>query len=169
MRKHLCLVANRMFQIWWPLECSMFGYLWKEKGKYFFHLPSLFIPKRLYLDFFSLIYRVLFYHGFLMLFCHFPSFSLTYKLHSCILMYQAFHTLIVKLILIKDFSFFWIPSVAHDDVLWASNHINEQIIALEGVPIWHWLNTLVMKISNHEKCTLLSKSNLLERGIIEFL
>jgi len=27
------LLANGRFQAWWPLECSMFGCLWKEKER----------------------------------------------------------------------------------------------------------------------------------------
>jgi hypothetical protein len=39
-----CLVAFGMFHAWWPLECSMLGSLWKEKGKHPFHLFPFFTP-----------------------------------------------------------------------------------------------------------------------------
>jgi hypothetical protein len=41
------LVANGRFQTWCPLECSMFGCLWKEKEKHHFHFFPLFTPKDL--------------------------------------------------------------------------------------------------------------------------
>jgi len=61
------LVALEMFQVWWPMDCSkfgglwrenkkhfrlgvdgktsLFGGLWKEKKKHHFHLLSVFTPK----------------------------------------------------------------------------------------------------------------------------
>jgi hypothetical protein len=67
-----------------------------------FHFP----PNKFYLNIFSIGFKILLYHGSRPLLYVFPSFSLTYKLQSRILMYQFFHTLIAKLILIKDFFFF---------------------------------------------------------------
>jgi hypothetical protein len=78
---------------------------WSLKGEgetSFFHFPL----QQFYLNlFFSIDLKVLFYHGSRPLLYTFFSFSLTYKLQPRILMYQIFHTFIVKLILIED-SFF---------------------------------------------------------------
>jgi hypothetical protein len=49
----------------------------------FFHFP----PNKIYLIFFPIDFKVLFYHGFRPLFYIFPSFSLTYKLQSHISMF----------------------------------------------------------------------------------
>jgi hypothetical protein len=73
--KHFCLVAKRRFQVWWPLECSMFGCLWKEKGKHPFHLLPLFTPKDFTSTFFSLILRFFFtmvLDHYVTFFLHFP-------------------------------------------------------------------------------------------------
>jgi hypothetical protein len=86
-----------MFHAWWPLE---------GKGETSFSPTSPFHLKRFYLNIFSIDFRVLLYHGYKPLLCIFHSFSLIYKLHSRISMYQVFHTFIIKLILIKDFLFF---------------------------------------------------------------
>ncbi len=88
------LVANGRFQAWWPLG-------WK--GKTSFSFPSIFHPIRFYLNFFSIDFCILLYHGSRPLFCFLPSFSLTYKLQSRISKYQIFHTFITKSILNKSF------------------------------------------------------------------
>jgi hypothetical protein len=105
------LVGNERFQVWWPLkwiQCleangeasylvanGMF-HAWlplQGKGEASFLPPSTFYPIRFYLNlFFNIDFRVLFYHGFKPLLHIFPSFSLTYKLQSCISKYQVFHT-----------------------------------------------------------------------------
>jgi hypothetical protein len=120
------LVALRRFQAWWPLE-------WE--GKASFSPPSTFHPIIFYLNIFSIDFRVLFFYGSRLLFCIFPSFSLTYKLQSHISRYKVFHTLIAKLILIKDFfSFPWIHGVVHNYVLQASSHTNEWRITPRVIP-----------------------------------
>jgi hypothetical protein len=88
------LVALGRFQAWWPLE---------GEGKTSFSPPSTFHPIGFYLNIFFIDFRILFNHGFRSLLHIFPSFSLNYKLQSCISRYQIFHTLITKLILTKDF------------------------------------------------------------------
>jgi hypothetical protein len=105
------LVANERFQPWWSMgkhlawwwmEGSKLSHLSKVKDKHPFYLFS-FSPQQILFKLFSLDFKVLLYHDFRSLFYVFPSFSLTYKLYSRILIYQVFHTLIPKLILIKDF------------------------------------------------------------------
>jgi hypothetical protein len=91
------LVALGMFHVWLPL---------KREGEASFSPPSTFYPIKVYLNFFSIDFRVLFYQGSRSLIRICPSFSLTYKLQSYILRYQVFHTLIAKLILIEDFFIF---------------------------------------------------------------
>jgi hypothetical protein len=88
------LVAFGMFYVWLPLE---------GKGEAFSSPPSIFHPIKFYLNLFSLDFMVLFYHGSKPLLHIFPSFSLTYKLQSCIFTYPIFHTFITKLNLIKYF------------------------------------------------------------------
>jgi hypothetical protein len=44
-----CLVANGMFQAWWPMEGSMLGGQWKVKEKHLF-ISSIFPPNKLYLN-----------------------------------------------------------------------------------------------------------------------
>ncbi len=58
MKKHFYLVANGRFHVWLPLEG-------KGKNMFFtsFSPPSTFHPKRFYLNFFSIDFKVLFYHG----------------------------------------------------------------------------------------------------------
>jgi hypothetical protein len=86
------LVALGIFHVWLRLE---------GKGESSFSPPSIICPIRFYLNLSSIDFRVLFYHGSRPLFCVFPSFSLTYKLQSCISKYQVFHTLFTKMTLIK--------------------------------------------------------------------
>jgi hypothetical protein len=93
------LVANERFQTWWRLEGSklsgqwgsiLFGDQWKvlnlaalgRKRRNIIFTCFHFSPHKILLKFFSIDFRVLFYHGFKSLFCIFPSFSLTYKLQS---------------------------------------------------------------------------------------
>jgi hypothetical protein len=52
-----------------------------------FSPPSIIYPKRFYSNLSSIDFRVLFYHGSRPLLCIFPSFSLTYRLQSCISRY----------------------------------------------------------------------------------
>jgi hypothetical protein len=94
-------------------ETSLLGGPWKEsnawmplegEGETSFSPPSTFHPIRIYLNLFSLDFGVLLYHGSKPLFHIFPFFSLTYKLQSCITMYQIFHTFNTKLIATEDFS-----------------------------------------------------------------
>ncbi len=100
-----CLVAIRRFQAWWPLEGSKLSGPWEEEKKHPFHLFPFFHFIRFYLNLFFIDLKFLLYHGSRPLFCFFPSFSLTYKLQSCISKYQVFYTFIIKSILIEDFSF----------------------------------------------------------------
>jgi hypothetical protein len=93
-----------------------------------------FSPHKILLKFFSIDFKVLFYHVFKPLLCIFPSFSLTYKLQSCISKYQIFHTLIAKLILIEYFFCSLTSWLANDYVLWASSHTNERKIAPRIIP-----------------------------------
>jgi len=96
--------------VWWPMEGSKLGalgmfHVWlflEGEKEASFSPPFIFHPIRFYLNLFSIDYGVLFYHGSRPLLHVFPSFSLTYKLQSCILKYQVFQTFIVKLILIED-------------------------------------------------------------------
>jgi hypothetical protein len=105
LERFQCLVALERFNTWWPLKGSNGRWCLKGKGKNPFHLFSL-SPQQFYLIlFFSIDLKVLLYHGTKQLFYAFLSFSLTYKLQPRILMYQIFHTFIVELILIEDFSF----------------------------------------------------------------
>jgi hypothetical protein len=106
----------------------------KVERKTSFSPPSTFHPKNFYLNFFPNYLRVLFYHGFKLLLCGVHSFSLTYKLHSRILMYHVFHPFIVKLNLIEDFFFSWIHGVAHDHVLRVSSRKNEWKTTLKIIP-----------------------------------
>jgi hypothetical protein len=98
------LVALGMFHVWLPLE---------RERKTSFSPPSIFYPIRFYLNLFSIDFKVIFYHGSKLLLDIFPSFSLTYKLQSCISRYEVFHTFIVELILIKDFFSFLEFKVLH--------------------------------------------------------
>jgi hypothetical protein len=79
---------------WWPLE---------GEGEASFSPLLTFPANKFYLNFFSINFKVLLYHGSKLLLYVFPFFYLTYKLQSLISMYQVFHTFIAKLILIKDF------------------------------------------------------------------
>jgi hypothetical protein len=73
------------------------------KKKTSFSPPSTFYPIKFCLNLSFIDFRVFFYYGSRPLFGIYPYFSLTYKLQSRISRYQVFHTLIAKLILIKDF------------------------------------------------------------------
>ncbi len=84
------------------METSLFSGHWKEKYKHIFHL-LLFTLIFFYLKSFPNYFKVLFYHGFRLLLCVVPTFPLTYKLSSNVLMYHVFHPFIVKLILIDFF------------------------------------------------------------------
>jgi hypothetical protein len=83
MEKHPCVGVNG--------KTSLLGDLWKKK-KTSFSPPSIFHLKRFYLNLIPIDFNILFYHGSRPLFHVFPSFSLIYKLHSCVLMYYVFHT-----------------------------------------------------------------------------
>ncbi len=109
--KVLSLVVDGSSNVWLPL---------KGEGKTSFSLFFIFPPKKFYLNLLALIFKVLLYHGYRLLLYIFPSISLTYKLQSCISIYQI------------------------------------------------WPNTLVMKILNYEKCTLILKLNPFEFNIITF-
>jgi hypothetical protein len=92
-----CLVANGKFQ------CLVtFG---RKRRSIIFTSFHFILQQILLKPFFSIDFKVLLYNGFRLLLFAFLSFSLTYKLEPHILMYQVFHTFIVKLILIKDFFF----------------------------------------------------------------
>jgi hypothetical protein len=84
-------------------KIPMFGGLWKEKEKHHFDLFSLSPLTHFIQIFFPIDFKVLLYHGSRPLLYTFLSFSLTYKLQPCILMYQVLHTFIAKLILTEDF------------------------------------------------------------------
>jgi hypothetical protein len=106
-----------MFHAWWPLE---------GKGETSFSPTSPFHLKRFYLNIFSIDFRVLLYHGYKPLLCIFHSFSLIYKLHSRISMYQVFHTFIIKLILIKDWNSWhcaWPQLTGLKLHKWTKNHL----------------------------------------------
>jgi hypothetical protein len=80
--------------VWWSL---------KGEGETSFSPFLTFPPTILFEPFFSINLKVLLHHGSKLLPYDFILFSFTYKLQPRILMYQVFHTLIVKLILIEDF------------------------------------------------------------------
>jgi hypothetical protein len=101
--KVLGSVALGMFHAWLPMEGSNVWWPLEGKKKTSFSHFSHSFPNKFYLNFFSIDFKVLFYHGFRSLLYVFLSFSLTYKFQSRISVYQVFHTLIVKLILIEDF------------------------------------------------------------------
>jgi len=99
-------------EAWWSLECSMFGFLWKEKVKHLFHFLPFLHPIKFYLSIFSIGFKVLFYHLSRPLLHIFPSFFSTYKLQSHNSKYKIFHTFITKLILI-EFFFLFLNSWCH--------------------------------------------------------
>jgi hypothetical protein len=118
--KVLSLVAFGIFHVWLPL---------KGKGQASFSFPSTLYPIKFYLNLSSIDFKVLFHHGSRPIICVFPSFSLTYKLQSCILRYQAFHIFIAKLILIKDLFFSlnsrrcaWLCFMGLKPHKWTNNH-----------------------------------------------
>jgi hypothetical protein len=113
-----CLMECSMFGsqwgsifTWCPRECSMFSgpcnvpclVAFGRKRINIIFTSFHFSPHEILFKFFSFDFKILFYFGSKPLFHVFPSFSLTYKLQSCILMYPVFHTFIAKLILIEDF------------------------------------------------------------------
>ncbi len=134
------LVANGSFQTWWL--SILFNRQWKvpclvsfgRRRRNIIFTSFHFSPHKILLKFFSIDFKVLFYHVFKPLLCIFPSFSLTYKLQSCISKYQIFHTLIAKLILIEYFFCSLTSWLANDYVLWASSHTNERKIAPRIIP-----------------------------------
>jgi hypothetical protein len=89
--------------VWWPMEGSNVWWPMEGKTKTSFSPFLLPLPTNLFELFFSIDIKVLRYHSSRLLLYAFPSFSLTYKLQPCILMYQILHTFIIELILIKDF------------------------------------------------------------------
>ncbi len=120
-----CLVPNGRFQVWWPLERER-----KTSFSFFFIFPL----NKIYLNFFSIDFKVLCYHGSRPLFYIFLSFSLTYKLQSHIVMYQVFHTFIAKLILIKYFfhslnswSHAWPHFMGLKPHKWMKNHLRSHL------------------------------------------
>jgi hypothetical protein len=94
------------FNVWWSLK-------WEGEASFspFFTFPS---NNCIWTFFFPLDLKVLLYNGSRLSPYTFVSFSLIYKLQPCILMYQVFHTFIVKLILIKDLFFLSLNSWHHD-------------------------------------------------------
>jgi hypothetical protein len=104
--------------IWWPMEGSKFGGEWGNilfggqwKVPMFggpWKVPNLMAFGRrkkniFFTSFHFSPHKILLYHGFRPLLHFLPSFSLTYKLQSCISRYQIFYTFITKSILIEDF------------------------------------------------------------------
>jgi hypothetical protein len=68
------LVANGMFQAWWPMECSKLGGQWNVKEKHIFTFSPFptFPPTILFKpSFFPFDLKVLLYHGFKPLLMHF--------------------------------------------------------------------------------------------------
>ncbi len=100
--------------VWCQMEGSNLGGFWNvpclvafgRRRRNILFTSFHFSPHKILLQFFSIDFKVLFYHGSKPLLHVFPSFSFTYKLQSCISRYQFFHTFITKLILIKDIYFF---------------------------------------------------------------
>jgi len=106
--------------VWWSL---------KGEGKTSFSLLLTF-SQQFYLNLiFFIDFKLLLYHGSRPLFCAFPHFSLAYKLQPRILMYQMFHTFIVKLILIEDFFLFFEFMASHMTIFYGpqATQLNEEL------------------------------------------
>ncbi len=128
------LVANGMFQAWWPMECSKLGGQWNVKEKHIFTFSPFptFPPTILFKpSFFPFDLKVLLYHGFKPLLMHFFIFlwSINYDFASqCNKSYTPSLSI-----------WFWLKiwlscspydyGVAHGHILQALSHTSEWRIA----------------------------------------
>jgi hypothetical protein len=137
-----------------------------KKKKNHFHLLPLFTPKDFTWTLFPIDFKALVYHGAKPLFCVIPSFSLTYKLHSCVLMYYVFHTH-YQVDFDQRFSF-WIHGITYDHIPLALNHTSEWRIALGVIFKLDTIQHLRDENLELQKVRLHFKTNPLELDIINF-